>query len=105
VVPNLSSTTQTDSLVHISAFWCDDGGLTSGSRADSLNHIAFATTYGWYTRSPSCWEGDTSSATLKLGILEGHKVLTVSIANNYNQRSTVEADFGISPISWTPYSP
>jgi hypothetical protein len=67
VVPNLWGITQTDSTLRVAIYWCDDGGLNGSSRADSLNHVSVTTTYGWYTHSPSCWEGDTSSVTLHLG--------------------------------------
>ena len=97
VVPNLWGITQTDSTLRVAIYWCDDGGLNGSSRADSLNHVSVTTTYGWYTHSPSCWEGDTSSVTLHLGKGERTETFTASIADNFGQRAYYSANFTYDP--------
>ena len=101
VVPNLWGITQTDSTLHVAIYWCDDGGLNAASRADSLNHVSVTTTYGWYTHSASCWEGDTSSVTLHFGKFESAESFTASITDNFGQRAYYWANFTYDPRKLT----
>jgi len=83
------STTMTDT-VH----WCDDGGLTSTSRYITYNGTNLSDTYRGGTYS-GCWAYATSVVTLNL--VAGKDSIIASIADNFNQRTTIGGSFTYDP--------